>query len=127
MTGKQSVSPPIQHVLAFMEAHFDEPLSLALLAGMCNRSLFRFATVFRQEVGIPPHQYLCYLRIRRAQSLLRHGAPLTEAALETGFCDQSHLTRHFKRLCGVTPGQFGSLRRGPTKERCVGPRRSDPN
>jgi AraC-like DNA-binding protein/predicted N-acetyltransferase YhbS len=113
MTEKQSVSPPIQHVLAFMEAHFDEPLSLAQLAAMCNRSLYRFATVFRQEVGIPPHQYLCYLRIRQAQSLLRRGAPLTDAALETGFFDQSHLTRHFKRLCGVTPGQFGlRLRNG---------------
>lgn len=118
MTGKQSVSPSIQRVLAFMEAHFDEPLSLAQLAGMCDRSLHRFATVFRQQVGIPPHQYLCHLRIRQAQSLLRQGAPPTTAALETGFCDQSHLTRHFRRLCGTTPGQFGLLRRGATAEPC---------
>jgi transcriptional regulator GlxA family with amidase domain len=89
-----------------MEEHFAEPLSLAELARMCDRSLHRFATVFRQEVGIPPHQYLCRLRIQHAQSLLRQGTSPTIAAVETGFFDQSHLSRHFKRLCGVTPGRF---------------------
>jgi transcriptional regulator GlxA family with amidase domain len=73
---------------------------------MCHRSLHRFATVFRQEVGIPPHQYLCRLRIQHAQSLLRQGTSPIVAAVETGFFDQSHLSRHFKRLCGVTPGRF---------------------
>jgi transcriptional regulator GlxA family with amidase domain len=106
MTEGRNVSPSIRRVLAFMEAHYDEPLSLAQLAGMCNRSLYRFATIFRQEVGLPPHQYLCRLRIQHAQSLLRQGTPPMMAALESGFFDQSHLSRHFKRLCGVTPGQF---------------------
>jgi AraC-like DNA-binding protein len=106
MTPGREVSPSIRRVLAFMETHYDEPLSLAQLAEMCNRSLYRFATIFRQEVGLPPHQYLCRLRIQHAQSLLRQGTPPTAAALESGFFDQSHLSRHFKRLCGVTPGQF---------------------
>ena len=106
MTSTPTISPPIRRVMRYMEEHFAEPLSLAELARMCNRSLYRFATVFRQEVGIPPHQYLCRLRIRHAQSLLRQGTSPTMAAVETGFFDQSHLSRHFKRFCGVTPGRF---------------------
>jgi transcriptional regulator GlxA family with amidase domain len=106
MTSRSTISPSIREVMNFMEENFAEPLSLAQLARMCNRSLHRFATVFRQEVGIPPHQYLCRLRIRQAQALLRQGTPPTIAAVETGFFDQSHLSRHFKRFCGVTPGRF---------------------
>jgi transcriptional regulator GlxA family with amidase domain len=106
MTAAPAISPPIRRVMRHMEEHFAEPLSLAELARMCDRSLHRFATVFRQEVGIPPHQYLCRLRIQHAQSLLRQGTSPTIAAVETGFFDQSHLSRHFKRLCGVTPGRF---------------------
>ena len=60
MTDKQSVSPPIQHVLAFMEAHFDEPLSLAQLAGMCNRSLYRFATVSPRSKRLFPQLLFSY-------------------------------------------------------------------
>lgn len=106
MRSNPTISPPIRRVMRYMEEHFAEPLSLAELARMCDRSLHRFATVFRQEVGIPPHQYLCRLRVRHAQSLLRQGTSPIVAAVETGFFDQSHLSRHFKRYCGVTPGRF---------------------
>jgi AraC-like DNA-binding protein len=91
-----------------MEANFAEPLSLARLARVSNLGLYRFATLFRREMGMPPHQYLCHLRIRHAQSLLREGTSPATAAMESGFFDQSHLSRHFKRLCGVTPGRFAA-------------------
>ena len=104
--GTRPISPTIRRVLAFMDENFAEPLSLAQLAALSNLSLHRFAAVFRQQVGMPPHQYLCRLRVAHAQSLLRQGTPPIAAAVETGFFDQSHLIRHFKRLCGVTPGQF---------------------
>jgi len=113
MISTPAISPPIRPVMSYMEEHFAEPLSLAELARMSNRSLYRFATVFRQEVGIPPHQYLCRLRIRHAQSLLRQGTSPTMAAVETGFFDQSHLSRHFKRFCGMTPGRFIASGRTP--------------
>ena len=58
-----------------MEQHFAERLSLADLARMCRLSTFRFATVFRQRLGISPHRYLCRLRVAHAQDLLRKGAP----------------------------------------------------
>jgi AraC-like DNA-binding protein len=44
--------------------------------------------------------------VYRARDLLRSGVPIAEAALRTGFVDQSHLNRHFKRIIGVTPGQY---------------------
>jgi len=101
-----SKSAALGRVVRYMEAHFAEPLSLAELAAMSGLSVFRFATVFRRELGVPPHQYLCRLRILHAQRLLRAGTKPVEVAVESGFFDQSHLSKHFKRLCGITPGRY---------------------
>ena len=73
---------------------------------MAGLSLHRFITVFRSQVGIPPHRYVCRTRVRRRAHLLRRGVPAAVVAIDTGFCDQSHLSRHFKRHCGITPGHF---------------------
>jgi AraC-like DNA-binding protein len=61
---------------------------------------------FRRTVGMPPHRYLIQIRVREAKRLIREGWPLAEVAAETGFADQSHLTRQFKSLTGLTPGQL---------------------
>ncbi len=99
-------SPAIRSVLDFIERNFADPIPLTELAALCGLSLHRFVTVFRSQVGVPPHQYVCRTRVRHARTLLRQGVPLAAAALDAGFCDQSHLSRHFKRQCGVTPGHF---------------------
>jgi transcriptional regulator GlxA family with amidase domain len=62
--------------------------------------------VFRREIGLSPYKYLCRVRVRRAQTLLLAGVPGAVVATEVGFFDQSHLARHFKRFCGVTPSVF---------------------
>jgi AraC-like DNA-binding protein len=102
----QSISPGTRKALAFLQQNFDQPVSLDDLARIASLSLFRFATVFRREVGMPPHRYLCHLRVNAAKTLLRQGVPGALAAAEAGFFDQSHMYRHFKRVCGVTPGQY---------------------
>ena len=58
--------------------------------------------------GLPPHRYVIARRVERAKQMLQAGAdlPLAEVAAHAGFCDQSQFSRHFKRLVGVTPGQF---------------------
>jgi AraC-like DNA-binding protein len=61
---------------------------------------------FSGAFGIPPHQYLMSRRVDRARRLLLEGRAPGEVATETGFYDQSHLTRHFKRLVGVAPGRY---------------------
>lgn len=101
-----NVSPAIRTVIDFIEQNFAEPIPLAELASLCGLSLHRFVTVFRSQVGIPPHQYVCRTRVKEARTLLRQGVPAAAVALDTGFCDQSHLSRHFKRQCGITPGHF---------------------
>ncbi|MFE2066129.1 AraC family transcriptional regulator [Streptomyces sp. NPDC059467] len=63
---------------------------------------------FSGAYGIAPHQYLMSRRVGRARRLLLDGVPPGETATATGFYDQAHLTRHFKRLVGVTPGRYRS-------------------
>jgi transcriptional regulator GlxA family with amidase domain len=54
----------------------------------------------------PPRQRQTQVRVRRAKSLLRAGLPIALVAAEAGFYDQAHLTRHFKRIVGLTPGRY---------------------
>jgi AraC-like DNA-binding protein len=90
----------------FIEAHYAERITLEQLADAVGLSIYRFITVFRRETGLPPHRYVCAVRVRAAQELLRAGVPPAIAAIEVGFFDQSHLCRHFRAVCGMTPGQF---------------------
>lgn len=90
----------------YIETHFPDRLTLEELAGQVGLSVFRFATVFRRQVGVSPYRYLSLVRVRAAQSLLLEGIPPAIVAIEVGFCDQSHLCRHFRSLCGQTPRQF---------------------
>ena len=69
-------------------------------------SPYHLARLFNSQMGIPPHAYLDSVRIRQARRLLTLGRPILEVALATGFADQSHFTRRFKRTVGVPPGDF---------------------
>ena len=99
---RSNLPAAVRHI----EAHFTERLTLENLARIAGLSVFRFVTVFRREMGISPHRYLCAKRVEAAQVLLRQGIPPAIVAIEVGFCDQSHLCRHFRAVCGMTPGQF---------------------
>jgi AraC-like DNA-binding protein len=88
-------------------------VTLRDLAELAGLSSYHFLRVFRQAQGLPPHAYLIQARVRRAQDLLRRGTSAVDVALAAGFVDQSHLTRHFKRLTGVTPGTYAAGRGSP--------------
>ena len=92
--------------LRHIETRYTKRLTLDELAGLAGLSVFRFVTVFRRHLGISPYRYICAARVHAAQDLLRAGVPPAIAAIEVGFCDQSHLCRHFRSVCGMTPGQF---------------------
>ena len=109
----RAYSPRIRNVLAHIEAHHRSPIPLRQLARIAQVGVVRLITSFRQEVGVSPHRYVCDLRVRHAQDLLRSGVSPAVAALEAGFYDQSHLTRHFKRVCGSTPGKYRGENRAP--------------
>ena len=106
----RSLAPVLDHIAA----HLVEPMPLDALAAITGLSVWRFATVFREHIGMAPHRYVSLQRVRHAQGLLRQGATLASAASESGFCDQSHLTRRFKRLCGMTPGQYQARSTSPS-------------
>jgi AraC-like DNA-binding protein len=65
-----------------------------------------FLRVFKHQTGMPPHRYHLNLRLERGRRLLRQGCEIADVAARTGFADQSHFTRHFRRFFGVTPGRY---------------------
>ena len=96
----------VRRTCEYLTEHYSENVSLEYLAGIARLSPFHFNRVFSEQLGMPPHAYQTQLRILRAKVLLRKGFSIPVVAMETGFADQSHFTRHFKRLVSVTPGQF---------------------
>ena len=96
----------ITRACEYVVAHYDENISLEQLARVANMSAFHFSRVFSRQMGLPPHEFQIQLRVTKAKALLRQGWPIPHVASETGFADQSHFTRHFKRLVIVTPGHY---------------------
>ena len=96
----------VQQAREYLEDHYAENVSLEQLASFVNVSPFHLLRVFRDAVGLPPHNYLTQVRIGRARQLLQASLRPAEVALAVGFSDQSHLTRHFKSLVGVTPARY---------------------
>lgn len=71
---------------------------------------------FTHEMQITPYQYLETIRINQAKKLLEAGIDLTEIAILAGFSDQSHFTRFFKKLIGLTPKQYQNIFNGDNDE-----------
>jgi AraC-like DNA-binding protein len=98
--------PAVRTACEYIQAHFDEDLSLSKLAALVSLSPYYFARAFESETGLPPHAYLETVRIRKAREFLDDGHSVVSAALAAGYVDQSHLTHRFKRFLGITPGQY---------------------
>ena len=89
----------------------DDPasaLTLADLAAEAGMSRFQLLRSFAHEVGLPPHAYRMQRRVVLARQLIAFGTPLADAAVSAGFSDQSHMTRAFARLLGVTPAGYAA-------------------
>jgi AraC-like DNA-binding protein len=99
-------SQAVRRAYDYLAEHYAENVSLEHLAGIANLSSFHFNRVFSGQFGMPPHAFQTQLRVLRAKALLLQGWSIPQVASQTGFADQSHLTRHFKRLVGVPPGQY---------------------
>jgi AraC-like DNA-binding protein len=105
-------------VREYIEEHFDRNLSLGELAAAACLSPYHFHRLFVKNTGASPHEYLMQIRIRKARELLLEGKSITSTALETGFGDQSHFTRFFKRAVGIAPGRFVKLHQRPLYSCC---------
>jgi AraC family transcriptional regulator len=98
----------LRAALEYIEDHLDSELTLDDIAAVAHLSPYHFARMFKTSTGLPPHRYVITRRIERAKRLLRDGGDLSlaQVAARSGFWDQGHFTRHFKRLVGVTPKRF---------------------
>jgi AraC-like DNA-binding protein len=91
---------------AYIYDNHSENVTLDDLSNIAGLSRFHFLRVFRKQVGLTPHAYLNQVRSLKAKEMLANGLPIVQAALDTGFVDQSHLNRIFKKTYGVTPGKY---------------------
>jgi AraC-like DNA-binding protein len=96
----------VGRIVELMASEPERSFSLDALAAEAGLSKFHFIRVFSRATGQTPHAYLVNLRVNRARELLAVGTRPAEAAVAAGFADQSHLTRVFKRIVGVTPGLY---------------------
>jgi AraC family transcriptional regulator len=101
LTGTQ-----LHQAIDYIHSHLDRDLSLAELASVINISPTYFANLFKQAMGISPHQYVIQKRVEQAKLMLsKTDLAIADIALQVGFSSQSHLTQQFKRITGITPKQ----------------------
>jgi AraC-like DNA-binding protein len=117
--SRGGLSPAVtRRVCDYIEGHLDEKMRLDGLAAMSGLSTDHFARAFHRSVGMPPHTYLLRRRLEHVEHMLRETrAPLSEIALATGFSDQSHLARHFRRWAGMSPRQVRWTEGNPSAQR----------
>lgn len=96
----------VRRVQQYIAQHYSHNVSLEQLSQVAGVKPLKLLRQFQKLTGLPPHRYLVQVRVRQAQHLLALGIAIADVAIVTGFADQSHLNRHFKRLMGVTPGQY---------------------
>ena len=93
----------LNDVLSYMNENLDSKITIEQLAKMADSDSFKFIRSFKKEKGITPIQYLTIKRVEKAKRLLKRGNTSVDTALSVGFYDQSHFTKNFKRLTGITP------------------------
>jgi AraC family transcriptional regulator len=97
----------LQQAIDYIHTHLNRDLSLAELSSVVNISPTYFASLFKQEMGISPHQYVIQQRVEQAKLMLsKTDLAIADIALQVGFSSQSHLTQQFKRFTGMTPKQI---------------------
>jgi AraC-like DNA-binding protein len=95
-----------EQLRAMLDADVATKVTLAAAAARLGASPAHLVRAFRRTFGVAPHAYLLGRRIEIARRRLLDGQPPAEVAVDVGFYDQAHFTRHFKRHVGTTPGRY---------------------
>lgn len=99
--------PAVVHARGVIAQHRDRAVDLQEIASDVGLNMRYFISLFRDGTGLPPHQYQIAMRVEKARELLQGSdTELSEVAIASGFCDQSHFSRLFKRSYGFSPGVF---------------------
>jgi AraC-like DNA-binding protein len=93
----------------YLEDNLGRTVNSQELEAVSGLDRYQLARQFRLFFGTSPYRYLVMRRLARARTLITGGSNLAAAAFESGFADQSHLTRHFKQAFGITPGRWARL------------------
>ena len=102
----------VESVRRFIDAHYGERITLERLAEVACLSKYHLIRSFTRRVGISPYAYLEAVRMNAAKELLSRGETPVRVAQRTGFSDQSHFTRFFKKIIGLTPAQYAEVFEG---------------
>jgi len=106
--------PPraVRRSIEYIHANLADEIRLADIAGAVGMSMFHLSRTFRASTGVMLHRYLNRARVERVKALLLDSdQSLATIADATGFSDQSHMSKNFKRFTGTTPGLFRRTRR----------------
>jgi AraC-like DNA-binding protein len=103
----------VEQTRQFLDAHFARAVASEELEAVSGLSRYALARHFRARLGTSPYRYLTMRRLDRAKSMIRAGDSLAETAQASGFADQSHMTRHFGRAFGMSPGRWQALHLSP--------------
>jgi len=98
--------PYLRRAREFIDANYSQDITLQQIADTVHISRYHLLRMFQSHFGISPHAYLTHLRIKQAKHLLRSGQSIIDTAHQVGFSDQSHFTKRFKQVTGITPGQY---------------------
>lgn len=99
----------VQRAKEHLRERFNEAVTLDELAAAAGLSRFHLLRTFNRHVGLTPHAYQIHVRIERARTLLQAGVTPSNVALMIGFADQSHFTRHFRRVMRATPSRYARI------------------
>ncbi|MGO1069421.1 helix-turn-helix domain-containing protein [Lysobacter sp. CA199] len=98
--------PRLQRVVEYIDAHYRQAVRIEELCAASGLSPSYLIRAFRSRYGMTPHRYLVDRRVRAGRELLRHRESIAAVAVATGFADQAHFQREFKRRVAATPGQY---------------------
>ena len=104
--GEPTYAREIEAACAWIQLHFNAKMDLAQIGRCVGLSQSTLLRAFVREKGITPYRYLETIRINAAKTLLEQGVSPAEAAAQTGFSDQSHMTRQFVSRIGLSPSAY---------------------
>lgn len=112
-TGSRASGPvawaALEECAGYLKESFRDPVRVSDLEKIADLDRFTLSRQFKRAYGTSPHRYLLMRRLGHAKQLLANGNSLADAAHESGFADQSHMNRHFRRTFGMTPGVWRQL------------------